>query len=221
MRYSAQVRELSAAEIAWWRAAVHRLAPLADADAAAVVPHLRLRRLVDGEPYLRAGAPATAVGLVRSGLLREAFLRPDGRERVRAFGVAGDFAGSLSDLLRGGAARCEVIACAPTRVITVPWAAIQAAVRARPAWREVLAAATARLYLLKAEREYELMALDAAERYQRFRARLAAVEPDLPLVHVASYLGITPEHLSRLRRRLGLVPPRAGAAARSRRRSRS
>lgn len=213
-------RALTAAELTWWRAAIERLAPLADGDVAPVAPHVRLRRLDAGTLYLQSGAPATTVGLIRSGLVREGFLCPDGRERVRAFGVAGDFAGSLSDLLRGGPSRCQVIACAPTRVITLPWSVIERAVAERPAWRAVLAAATARLYLLKAEREYELLALDAEERYRAFRARLATIEPELPLVHVASYLGITPEHLSRLRRRMGLLPARAGAAPRSPRRSR-
>ena len=215
------MRALTSAELAWWRAPVARLTPVTDADVAAVAGQLRMRMLAEGEPYLRSGAPATAVGLVRSGLLREAFLLADGRERVRAFGIAGDFAGSLSDLLTGGAARCEVIACAPTRVITLPWAAVTHAVATRPAWRAALAAATQRLYLIKAEREYELMALDAAARYQRFRARMGAAGDELPLVHVASYLGITPEHLSRLRRRLGLARARPAAASRSPRRSRS
>jgi CRP-like cAMP-binding protein len=215
------MRALTSAELAWWRAQVTRLAPLADADVAAVAGHLRMRMLADGEAYLRSGAPATAVGLVRSGLVREAFLVADGRERVRAIGVAGDFAGSLSDLLAGGAARCEVIACAPTRIVTLPWAVVTAAMAARPAWRAVLATATQRLYLIKAEREYELMALDAAARYQRFRARMGAAGDELPLVHVASYLGITPEHLSRLRRRLGLARARPAAASRSPRRTRS
>ncbi|MBK9032877.1 MAG: Crp/Fnr family transcriptional regulator [Myxococcales bacterium] len=213
--------DLRTADLAWWRATLTRQAPLAEADLAAVTPHLRVKTLAAGEAYLRSGAPAVAVGLIRAGLVRETFLVADGRERVRAFGIAGDFAGSLSDLLRGGAARCEVIACAPTRVLTVPWAVIARAAAARPAWRGLVAAVTERLYLLKAEREYELLALDAHDRYQRFRARLAAIEPLVPQRHVASYLGITPEHLSRLRRRLGLPRARPVAASRSPRRTRS
>jgi CRP-like cAMP-binding protein len=150
------------------------------------------------------------VALVCEGTLRESYALADGRERIRAFGVPGDFAGSLSDLLRGGPARCEVIACTPARLLTVPWADLQRVVAARPAWRAVLASVTQLLYLAKAEREYELLALDAMERYQRFRARLGEVEARVAQRHVASYLGITPEHLSRLRRQLG------GGAATSR-----
>lgn len=201
---------LTASERDWWRGRVARLAPLTAGELAAVVPHLAIRRLAAGEHYLAAGAPAVAVGLVRLGLLREAFLLADGRERTRAFAVPGDFAGSLSDLLRGGPARCDVIACAPSRIVTVPWAVIERAVAAHPGWRAVLAAATRNLYLGKAEREYELLALDASARYARFRQRLGHIEERVAQRHVASYLGITPEHLSRLRRRLGLGRARPG-----------
>lgn len=204
-------------DLGYWRATLARLGALTDADLAAVLPHVRVSTLATGATFLRSGAPATSVALIRTGLVREAFLLGDGRERVRAFGIPGDFAGSLSDLLRGGPARCEVIACAPTRVLTVPWAAIAAAAKARPAWRALLGAVTERLYLAKAEREYELLALDALTRYQRFRARLPHVEEQVAQRHVASYLGITPEHLSRLRRRLGLTR----APSRSPRRTRS
>lgn len=177
---------------------------------------MRVRVLAAGEAYLRGGEAAAQVALICEGTLRESYALADGRERIRAFGTPGDFAGSLSDLLRGGPARCEVIACTPARLLTLPWAELQRAVAARPAWRAVLAAVTQHLYLAKAEREYELLALDAMARYQRFRARLGAIEETVAQRHVASYLGITPEHLSRLRRQL--AEP-AATASRSPRRS--
>lgn len=194
---------------AWWRAALQGQAALAEDDLAALAAEVRVRPLAVGEAYLRAGEPARQVALIRAGIVRESYPLPDGKERIRAFGTAGDFAGSLSDLLRGGQARCEVIACTPARLLTVPWAAVQKAAAERPAWRGLLAAVTQRLYLAKAEREYELLALDAAARYQRFLARLPGLEAEVAQRYVASYLGITPEHLSRLRRSLAAPGPRS------------
>lgn len=206
------------ADRAWWRAALESQSPLEEADLAALAPEVRVRELGAGEAYLRAGDAASHVALIRAGVLRESFPLPDGRERIRAFGLAGDFAGSLSDLLRGGPARCEVIACAPARLLTIPWRAVREAAAERRGWQALLAAVTQRLYLAKAEREYELLALDAAARYQRFLVRFPELERDVAQRHIASYLGITPEHLSRLRRALGAPPPRS--QRRSPRRSR-
>jgi CRP-like cAMP-binding protein len=189
----------TAEDLAWWNETVAAGGRLDEADRARVAPHVRACRLARGEVFLRAGEPAVDVGLIRSGLVREKFVLADGDERTRAFGVAGDFAGSLSDLLRGGPSRTEVEACADTRVLVVPWSRISDAVAASAGWRRLLERITQRLYLAKSDREYEL-----------FRARFPRLESAVAQKHVASYLGITPEHLSRVRAQLGVQRARAG-----------
>jgi CRP-like cAMP-binding protein len=200
------------ADLAWWRATLRALAPLGDDELAPVEAALTTRDLRPGEHYLVAGARAKAAGLIRSGVVREHFVLPDGSERTRAFGVAGEFAGSLSDLLVGGPARTYVVAEAPTRILSVPWALLAPRL-ADGGWHTLLHRVLERLYLAKAEREYELLGLDAEERYRRFCARLPQIESLVAQRHVASYLGITPEHLSRVRARLGLQRPRNSTSA--------
>ena len=63
------------------------------------------------------------------------------------------------------------------------------------------------LYMVKVERECELLALDAAQRYRATLDRW----PRLEVIHsqkdMASYIGITPVHLSRLRGAKAASPP--------------
>lgn len=47
----------------------------------------------------------------------------------------------------------------------------------------------------------EFLLCDAATRYQRFLEREGALLRRVPLYHIASYLGMTPVALSRVRRR--------------------
>jgi CRP-like cAMP-binding protein len=56
------------------------------------------------------------------------------------------------------------------------------------------------LYVRKAQREHEMLALPAAERYARWRREQPELDARVSRRQLASYLGITPEHLSRLRR---------------------
>ena len=70
-----------------------------------------------------------------------------------------------------------------------------------PAWRDFNERVMQVLYLQKAEREFELLGLDAEARYAAFAARFPGLEARVAARHVASYLGITPVHLSRLRKR--------------------
>jgi CRP-like cAMP-binding protein len=203
---------LTASDRDAFRALMRRIGPLADADLAAVEVHLRVRRLTRGEAFLRPGDRAVECGTILSGMIREYFLLADGREVTRWFAGPGDNVGSLSDLLVAAPARSSVVAEVATRVVVLPWPRFRAITDQRPAWAHVLARITERLYLAKAAREYELLALDAEARYLRFRTQYAALEPAIALRQVASYVGITPEHLSRLRRRLGGAP--AGPSAR-------
>ncbi len=193
----------SETDVVFWAATLRALTAFEDADLAEARKDLYAVELAPRDAFLATGATASSVGLIRQGILRESFTLDDGAERTRGFGLQGDFAGSLSDLLRGGPARTGTFAETETRVVCLPWERLLSLVAARSAWRDLLHAATVRLYLLKAEREYELLALDATERYRRFRERYPKLEAEVSQRHVASYVGVTPEHLSRLRGRLG------------------
>jgi CRP-like cAMP-binding protein len=192
---------LSDAERARFRSYLRAVSPLADRELELADP-ARARVVARGEHFLSAGDRAVDCGTLLAGVMREYYPLADGREVTRGFAGPGDGIGSLSDLLSGEPARSSVIAETDARIAVVPWARLRELAARTPAWGRFLARITERLYLLKAAREYELLALDAEARYARFRDRYAAIEGDIPLKQVASYVGITPEHLSRLRRRL-------------------
>jgi len=199
-------------------AQLRRTAPLGDAELAALDGDVRIRRLRARETFLQAGDHAVDCGAVLVGLTREYYALDDGREVTRNFAGVGDYVGSLSDLISTRPARSSVVAELDSVIAVVPWRRIRELVARHAAWAGFVARITERLYLAKGEREYELLALDAEARYHRFRSLYAALEPVIPLRHVASYVGITPEHLSRLRRRLGITAraARPGSAARRR-----
>ena len=52
----------------------------------------------------------------------------------------------------------------------------------------------------KQEREIELLSLDAKDRYIKFVNNNTYLSKNLPQFHIASYLGITPTQLSRIRK---------------------
>jgi len=52
----------------------------------------------------------------------------------------------------------------------------------------------------KHEREISLLAKDATQRYAAFQLQFPTLEELIPHYHIASYLGITPTQLSRIRK---------------------
>ncbi len=151
---------------------------------------------------LCAGDDPDGCGVVIEGVLREYYLQADGREHTRGFCLAGDAFGSLADALQGRRSAVFVRAEVRARVVLVPWSQVTALAREYLAWERLAAALVKDLYLRKSAREYELLALDAMGRYEALRARQPDLERLVPATLLASYLGITNVHLSRLRRRL-------------------
>ena len=183
------------------RRALESLSPLPDADWALMLPLVAARNVAAGQQILRAGELATYTFFLRQGLLREYYADQEGTEATRRFCQAGEFSGSLADLLSGRPALCSIEALEPSEIWSTNWRDVDAISRRSPAWMLLLRRFAEILYLRKTEREFEMLTLPAAERYRRFAEAFPALEERLPRIHVASYLGITPVHLSRIRGR--------------------
>lgn len=182
-------------------AALRALAPFSDAAAAAFTARCHPRRYAAGEWLLREGDRATLVHFVTAGLVRELYVTADGAEHTRAFVAEGQATGSLLDLLGGGPSVTWIEALEPTETVACAWADLDRLCVDHPELHHPLRRVAEALYVRKARREYEMLALPAAERHARWLAEHPALDARLQRRHVASYLGITPEHLSRLRRR--------------------
>lgn len=170
--------------------------------------YLNARTLRRGEYLLRAGEHATQMGLLVRGLLREFFVSSKGVERTKSFVVPSQLTGSLADLLSGEPSRASIVAEEPARLVLAPYTAVRALEQSSPAWAAAGRRSLEHLLLYKAEREYQFLCLDAEARFAAFTARHPRLEARVAGRHLASYLGITPVHLSRLRaRRVRRRPP--------------
>lgn len=192
-------RRPSPAELGFFRAAVGRLG-VTNREAE---PHLSAAEVPRSTMLLSPGDSPDVSGLVVSGVVREYYLQPDGVEHTRNFALAGDAFGSISDAISGRPARVAVSSESDAVVLFLPWSVIeQLSARSRE-WERFRHRIIEGLFLRRSTREYELLALDAMGRYLSLLEQHPRIEEAVPLRHIASYLGITPVHLSRLRRRRG------------------
>jgi CRP-like cAMP-binding protein len=196
-----QRAELGDSDASIFTHAIRALSPLEDGELAAGFALMRPRELTRGEYLLRAGEQASEVAIVVRGLVREHFVMPDGTERTKAFVLSGQPTGSLADLLSGAPSRAYIVAEEPTRLLCTTFAQSLALAERSPGWRNYGVQLMQRILLVKAEREHELLGMDANARYELFALRYPGLEARVAARHIASYLGITPVHLSRLRRR--------------------
>jgi CRP-like cAMP-binding protein len=176
------------------------LGPLG-AEARAALAAVTGRREFRAQDYLlEGGRRAEWCFFIERGLVREFYIGESGDEHTRSFIAAGQVTGSLLDLLSSGPAVTYIQALEDTRTLAFRYRDFDA-LTARFAELERLARQSAEaLAVRKTRREHEMLALSAAQRYQRFVSEHAELDARISRKLLASYLGITPEHLSRLRR---------------------
>lgn len=181
------------------------LAPFGPAPAPALAQLRALvtrRELQAGEHWLRAGQVPRHLAYVRSGLLRMFYTRSDGREFNKAFLRGGGWAAAVDALALGQPSSVAIQALAPTSLLALPYAEFEGLCDADPYFSRVGRKLLERVLIAKLRREASLLLDSAEERYRRFLLEFADVEGALPDYQIASYLGVTPVALSRIKKRM-------------------
>lgn len=180
------------------RQALDRINPLAPDAWSAVAELAVVRSIGPGAHLIRAATPARHIYFAHRGLLREYYLDSTGNESTRRFCKAGEFSGSLADLIARGPIAVSIEALSPCELIEMEWAAIDALAEQHPSLMKLLRRFAEVLYVRKMQREFDMLTLTAAQRYQRFSQSEPELNAHLPRHMIASYLGITAVHLSRI-----------------------
>ena len=140
---------------------------------------------------------------IHSGTIRYMMILPEsGGDVTKDFSVGPTFAVSFGSAVSGQPARVGIAAVTDCVVSVWPFRRLTALYDADPEWQKLGRVLAERLYVRKEDREIAFLTQTAEQRY----AALTRTFPDLiaqvPQRHLASYLGITPESLSRLKARL-------------------
>lgn len=162
---------------------------------------LRPRRLERGALLIHRGDAVSQVALVCSGLLRIYYPRPDGKEFIKSFVWAPDFVAAFESLLTGEPSPVAVECLEDAMLCELDYGLVRGLQERDPFWQRFGRLLAERLYVKKARREAALLLDSASQRYETFLATHGPVAERIPGYHVAAYLGITPEALSRIRRR--------------------
>ena len=167
------------------------------------------RQFSAGTLLQQAGETSTRCWQVRSGVVRLFYLNEHGTERNRSFHGAGSWvAGNLPPLALPSPYAIEVLA--PVETVELAYTTLQQWQRSFPHIGPLLEEGLGYVFQQHAHREAELLSHPPEVRYLSFLATHGDLAAHLPQHHVASYLGISPVSLSRIRARLGMVEPSRG-----------
>ncbi len=152
-----------------------------------------------GEPLLEAEALPRDLVLIREGLVRTYDIEPNGREVNLRFLGPPNVAAAMSSLIEGAGQRELIEAVTPV----VGYRFSRQAFERSPHYERLMRILVEQHYLSMERRLRMLQIPFARDRYAFFAEHLdRAIVQGMPDYHVASYLGVTPETLSRAKRKL-------------------
>lgn len=166
-------------------------------NASARVSHVRVDK---GDYFLRQGDTPSRIAFVASGLFRVFVVTERGDERIMAFRGEGRIISAFSPYLDERRSWFAIQALEDSDLLSAPLDATSVAESA-DCWKTVYARYVEMLFVEKEEREREFLCEDAETRYASFVARYPDLANRIPQYQIASYLGITPVALSRIRRK--------------------
>lgn len=158
--------------------------------------------LSSGQFLIQAGEIPTQIGFVVSGLMRLYYVNSAGVELTKAFCPENHFVAAYSALLLNKPARFFIEAIEDTSLLLANYQAYKQLCAAHPCWQTLDHRLVEGLFIKKEKREGELLLEDATTRYQIFLAEYPNLEHRVKQYHIASYLGISPVSLSRIRKSL-------------------
>jgi CRP-like cAMP-binding protein len=178
---------------------IEQISLLSDTTWATVAASFSPGQLRKGAYFAEAGRVETAAAYVCSGVLRGFYRNAEGAEYNKTFFVADDFMGAFSSLVTGQSNAIYIQALTDCDLLITDYTALSRLYDTCPDWERFARKLAEGYFVYKEQRELELVLLDADERYLRFRDEYPGLEQLIPQYHVASYLGITPTQLSRIR----------------------
>ncbi len=139
---------------------------------------------------------------ITRGIQRIFFLKPDGHEHVMGFSYDGNFSGVADSFLGQKKSNLYLQALTSTEALVIDYTALNSLFDQYKVWERWGRLFFTQILIGRAQREIEMLTLSAEERYQLFVNRQPAILQQIPQKQLASYLGMTPETFSRLRRKL-------------------
>jgi CRP-like cAMP-binding protein len=163
----------------------------------------RTSLIVKGGFLVELGDAAHPLYFVHSGAIRYMLIVPDsGDDVTKDFSFAPTFAASFGSAVSGQPARVGIAALTDCVVSSWPLQRLTALYDVDAEWQKLGRKLAEWLYVRKEDREIAFLTQTPEQRYAALTLKFPDLIAQVPQRHVASYLGITPESLSRLKARL-------------------
>lgn len=148
---------------------------------------------------LRQGEMPTHLCYIVKGITRGYYIDSDGNDITKCFESDNGFVCS-EGLRKEGTARFSIESLVDCICILIQYSAIYQILKEDQDVRQIFEDYNRKVICYYEKREQQLLTMKAMDQYLNFKQAFGHIESKIPLAHIASYIGVRPSSLSRLRR---------------------
>lgn len=182
-------------------AMLKQLAPLSSADKELIVSSFTHRSLAKGEFFLREGNRCKQVGFLNQGLVRY-FVYKNDEESTFEFTKEGDFIADYSSFNRQTISLQNIEAIEDCELLVIDHAKLQHLFQHTTHGNQLGRLIIEHRFDIMVNQLLAVYMQNSEQRYRKFISEYADLSQRIPQYLIASYVGVKPPSLSRIRRRL-------------------
>ncbi len=181
---------------------ISNISPIEDETIKVLLKYFKPLQLKKNDFFVKQGEYAQHIGFLKKGIIRAYFLNQEGKEYTKQFFVDSSIVGAYTSLITKKPNKIAQQALTDCEILVANFNDIEKLYNNFHDL-ERLGRKIAEFYFLeKEQKEIEMALLDADERYLIFRQQFPMIETIVPQYYIASFLGISPTQLSRIRRKM-------------------
>jgi len=181
---------------------VNEKVSLTPQEEAEIIAYLTTKTLRKREFFLKEGDLCRYIALVEKGALRTYVTDPEGHEHITAFALEGWSLGDLCSFLREEPATQNIEALEDCELCLISRPAHEALLLKMPKYETYNRILMTEAYIALQKRTRDMISLSPDEQYKAFVQVYPNIVLRVPQHMIASYMGLTPETLSRIKSRI-------------------
>jgi CRP-like cAMP-binding protein len=182
--------------------AIQRHVELDDVERAVLLSFLESKSLKAGEYIAKNHEEHPYFIFVSMGCLMTYYTDSNGVDHVLQFATASWWTGDLESFSKHTPSVYSIRALTDTEILMMPGKGFEELLGRVPKLEKYFRIIFQNSLITHGNRILQTNSFTAEERYEAFREKYPTLEQFVPQKYIASYLGVTPEFLSKIRRRL-------------------
>ena len=184
---------------------ISSLADCSEKQIEEIISITREKDISIGEKYISVGEIPKSFAFVSKGLFRYFYMDNKGNELTKGFFPEYSFITAYSALIENRESYFTIEALENSKLFVIDYRKWKEMIGSKFYWQKFLVSLLEKGYCIKENREREFLLLDAEQRYLSFLNTYPNLEKRIKQHHIASFLGITPVSLSRIRKKCSSV----------------